>query len=361
MTDEIKNEKVARFLHRVPDDLTVIRSVLLFGRNTYSYKFPFCEALLQVGTKKPTGFKQEDIFEPFLNALLSHVKHSPKQYIGGDDAEPSKFMKLCREYVLNPTNRRELEDEAAQVIPKNVFDAFQRLGGGELREQLRLYEFDKSKKLFTLTDTFSRILSVERNVESIRHENEARWRVVEEAWKVGISPGMVALSEDQETLVHHTRDLRIPLNSARDALLPYQKGYCFYCRRKLDPSASSQSSSFPDVDHFFPIKFLNEQNLQGHFSANFNGLWNLVIACKDCNRGTDGKFTQIPEPIFFNALVSRNEYFAEEHKHLFRFAILHGLGATETSAIRESMQKLYGRTLTKYWRPRNVAGPALLE
>lgn len=79
---------------------------------------------------------------------------------------------------------------------------------------------------------------------------------------------------------------RTAVTSARSALNGYQKGKCFYCFR--DITVDPTSDDLADVDHFFPHTLKRETNM------NLDGVWNLVLACKSCNRGDNGKFARVP-------------------------------------------------------------------
>ena len=127
--------------------------------------------------------------------------------------------------------------------------------------------------------------------------------------------------------------------SARGALNGYQKGHCFYCfdsiavgkpkeEEELKPelvfsdepsqieyafvSLDDESDKEPcDVDHFFPRVLSKEMR-----GINLDGVWNLVLSCKDCNRGVDGKFARIPEKKYLDRLYRRNEYLIISHHPL---------------------------------------------
>src|SRR4051812_11001999 len=71
---------------------------------------------------------------------------------------------------------------------------------------------------------------------------------------------------------------RSDVTVCRDALNGYQKGKCFYCF--ADIAIESGSAELADVDHFMP------RVLQLHLQKLFlDGVWNLVLACRSCNRG----------------------------------------------------------------------------
>jgi len=72
-----------------------------------------------------------------------------------------------------------------------------------------------------------------------------------------------------------------------------------------------KSDNLSDVDHFFP-EILKGSGFLGYV----DGIWNLVLACKKCNRGNNGKFTKLPTIKLLERLNKRNEYFCSSHHPL---------------------------------------------
>ena len=66
--------------------------------------------------------------------------------------------------------------------------------------------------------------------------------------------------------------------------------------------------------------------------TNLDGVWNLVLACKECNRGQKGKFSQIPDISYVEKLVKRNEYLITSHNPL-RETIINQTGKTRKDRI----------------------------
>jgi hypothetical protein len=81
-----------------------------------------------------------------------------------------------------------------------------------------------------------------------------------------------------------SRIRRTSLTRVRGALNGYQKGRCFYCRAETALAAT-------DVDHFFPWVLKERGEM-----PDGDGVWNLVLACRACNRGERGKFAAVPSP-----------------------------------------------------------------
>ena len=83
----------------------------------------------------------------------------------------------------------------------------------------------------------------------LMRETEARWRLVETAWGLGVNSSLIAFDRESEDFYVQWRDGRIVVTSARSALNGYQKGHCFYC---FAPISTDGGNDGADVDHFFP-------------------------------------------------------------------------------------------------------------
>jgi hypothetical protein len=86
----------------------------------------------------------------------------------------------------------------------------------------------------------------------------------------------------------------------------YQKGKCFYCFADI----YLEGLAIPDVDHFFP-HVLKVVGFDG-----IDGVWNLVLACQQCNRGIGGKSDRVPTLHLLERLHLRNEFLIESHHPL---------------------------------------------
>ena len=101
----------------------------------------------------------------------------------------------------------------------------------------------------------------------------------------------------------------------------YQKGKCFYCSKDID-LVSDKNSNLAEIEHFFPHALLHVFP-----DMNLNGIWNLVLSCKECNRGENGKLTKIPENFLLERLSIRNEYLIQSH-HPLRETLIKQTGKT---------------------------------
>jgi 5-methylcytosine-specific restriction endonuclease McrA len=238
--------------------------------------------------------------EPFSRHLCEHLAHSPKQIT----SRSSAFIETCQKFNTDEITKDELLGTTRKLGFNNVIDAFHVVNSGEIAQRFFIDE-RKTHNGIRLTDNFFK-LAESNQFESFNHETEARWRLVEEAWRMGMSRNLISVEYDDEfkTLFTNGKNRRVTITSCRDSLNGYQKGHCFYCHAPI--SVDSNSPNLADVDHFIPWT-LNE------FIPNINGVWNLVLACKDCNRGEGGKFAKVPSHELLKRLHKRNEYFINSH------------------------------------------------
>src|SRR5262249_27405174 len=153
---------------------------------------------------------------------------------------------------------------------------------------------------------------------------EGRWRLVDTAWELSVSRGLVSIDYDSESELLFAIDTgrrRRSVTGSRDALNGYQKGKCFYCFSDIHIDSASELS--PDVDHFFPHA-LKQQGGR----TTIDGVWNLVLACRECNRGVGGKFDRIPTIKLLGRLHIRNEFLISSH-HPLRETLIRQTGASE--------------------------------
>jgi len=60
----------------------------------------------------------------------------------------------------------------------------------------------------------------------------------------------------------------------------------------------------------------------------WSSIWNLILACKDCNRGENGKFSRVPTVELLDTLYKKNEYFINSHLP-FRETLIQQTGNNE--------------------------------
>ena len=147
-------------------------------------------------------------------------------------------------------------------------------------------------------------------------------------------------------LVNVSTGRRSSLTSCRDALNGYQKGKCFYCFQEI--SIVANALDLADIDHFHPRMLM-----QSSLSVQLDGVWNLVLACRDCNRGADGKSSRLPERKFLQRLDTRNEFLIASH-HPLRETLMAQTGTNRDERIRflNEVFTVAAESLIHRWKPR---------
>ncbi len=289
------------------------RSVILFGQNVASYKFALAKSLIELSDAGTTSITLEQLAEPFSRNIVEHLNIAPKQAT----SPSSRFLESCKRFAAGEVGKDELIGQTVKQAFDEVIDRFHIVNRDEI--PVRFYRDDrKTGGGITLTDNLLR-LTERIQYGNLPHEVEARWRLVETAWELGVNRAALVIGVEGDSLVL-SKDRRKALTGCRDALNGYQKGKCFYCFD--DIAIDNTSPRLADVDHFVP-----RMMLQTGITLPLDGVWNLVLACRLCNRGVDGKSSRIPHPRLLERLDTRNEFFIGSH-HPLRETLLAQIGAT---------------------------------
>lgn len=265
-----------------------------------------------------------------------------------------QFLDACRNYNQGQLSFDTLVDKTVFFGFNNVIDAFHVVNQGDIPTRFFIDQrAGSSSKGILLTDELFR-LKESFQYQNLSFENEARWRLVEKAWELGLSPKLlevryydeedfvyqapedssemleqhqlyIELPDDRRLVGQVKKKRRISLTSCRDALNGYQKGKCFYCF--ADISIDPASPFLAEVDHFFPHTLMTLP-VSDRITVNLNGIWNLVLACQNCNRGQDGKSARIPEQRYLERLHKRNNFLVDSH-HPLRETIMNQSGSNE--------------------------------
>lgn len=311
------------------------RAIILFGKNTASYKFALAKSLIDVSLERKSDLiALDDLALPYALHLTEHLKHSPKQ----STAKTSQFIQACQDYNEGKID----EDRLVQITKKEgfkyVLDAFHVVNTKAIQE--RFYDvvneeffIDERKfnKGIRLTDNLFKLFYVyDNSAKDLNQETESCWNLVEKVWELNINKNLITVEFDQETkqlFAHDTKHRRTNITTSRGALNGYQKSRCFYCFKEI--SISSADELLADVDHFFPHLLKPEVANAGCCRpVNVDGVWNLVLSCSECNRGESGKFAQVPSIELLNRLHTRNEYLIGSH-HPLRETLIMQTGSNE--------------------------------
>lgn len=318
------------------------RAIILFGKNSATYKFAFGKALLQLTSKEINSVTLKELSQPFVESILEHLKQNDKQ----GNSISSSFLNACRRYNNNEISYDNLLDITEKQGFVNVIDAFQNVNGDIVPNRFYEKDYNGSKKRIVITDN---LLKLKESIQfsNFDSEVEARWNLVETAWNIDINPNLleVKIDDDLQTLfLENSLMRRKDITSARASLNGYQKGKCFYSFQ--DISINSGDQNLCAVDHFFPHVHKLKLNEIG---SNVNGVWNLVLADKFVNLEKSAK---IPELKFLDRLYKRNEFYIAS-KHPLGETIVNQTGKTAIER-RSFLQRQYDLSLNlsiQKWKP----------
>lgn len=285
------------------------RGIILFGKNVASYKFALAHALYDIRRDGSDLIRLEELAVPFSQHLCRHLEQAPKQIT----SPKSQFLSACSRFNSQEITQDQLIAATVKLGFSVVLDKFHNVNQGEIARRFFIDE-RKTHQGIRLTDDFYS-LTERQQYQNLIHETDARWRLVEQAWAMNIA----------------------------SSLNGYQKGRCFYCYKPI--SLESGDENLADVDHFIPWAARGEV-------ANINGVWNLVLACKSCNRGEKGKFMRVPSAKLLRRLRDRNEYFITSHLPL-RETLIRQTGNT-TVRRDDFLAKIWNTariTLLHEWEP----------
>lgn len=319
------------------------RAIILFGRNVASYKFALGKAILQSSPSAGSLVKLEDIALPFALAVCEHLRLEDKQATSAS----STFLDGCRQFNQSDKDQQATDRLIGLTVAKgfaNVIDAFHVVGQDDTPQRFFIDE-RKTNRGIRITDEFG-LLSAGMQAPDLPFEIEARWRLVETAWRLGLNRSMVVTHDAAHglLLMPDAALRRKAVTSSRHALNGYQQGRCFYCS---GPIYLSGSESLADVDHFFPHALKRAE-----FGSIIDGVWNLVLACRGCNRGAKGKFDRLPSLRLLERLHARNEYLIASH-HPLRETLIAQTGSDATDR-RQFLSDLHSRAwvaLISLWEP----------
>jgi hypothetical protein len=339
------------FLSKEPEIEDYWRGIILFGRNVASYKFALAKSLLEIKPSSGSLVKIDDLAPIYAKHICDHLGKSDKQ----STSNSSKFLDECRRYNQSlQKDNNALIEAAVRYGFNNVIDAFHIVGRNEVPSRFFTDERVKNKGI-RITDNFSELLS-RYQADNLPNEVEARWSLVEAAWELGVSRSLVSIGYDELNQSFYAKDYNLRRKSvtgSRGALSGYQKGKCFYCFGNISIE-SEEKLEYPDVDHFFP-HVLKQQG----FSNIIDGIWNLVLSCQSCNRGSAGKFASVPSVKLLARLHRRNEFLISSH-HPLRETLIMQTGSSEQvriSFLNKFHEKAQSALVQPLWNAKELAAP----
>ena len=335
------------FVDKNPSLDTSWRSIILLGRNVASYKFALAKSLLEIDSSS-TEIEIEKIATPFAKNICEHLKNNEKQVT----SKSSKFLETCKKFNNSEISEDELKQTTVKLGFVNVIDAFHVVA----REETPRFFIDNrgNNKSIILTDNFYKLK--ENDIYgNLKNEAESRWNLWETAISLNVNPSLLEIINDKEKNYLYVLDenkKRQNVTSSRDALNGYQKGKCFYCYKNISIEQGNENSC--DVDHFFP------HILKNYGVYEVDQIWNLVLTCKECNRGTGGKFEKIPDIQYLYALNKRNNFYIESH-HPLRETIINQTGTLQEDR-KQFLQRMFDDAVNNIpvkWEPKERYGERL--
>lgn len=308
---------LSRFIHIDPSRDAYWRALILFGENSASYKFALAQSLIEKAKTGISSISLQDLALPYARRICDHLSVVDRQGTN----PTSTFLDACRAFNSGDSSEAELIRKTVSLGFKDVIGAFHKLSGGVV--ECRFFDDDRkgsSRGLVLTEDLHALVQELDETI--LDAEVQARWHLVETAWDLGVGAHIIGVDEEVEGLVIDHDGRRKNVTSVRDALNGYQKGQCFYCGQVMIWD-NPKTPSAVEVDHVFP--WVLSQSLD---QANLDGVWNLVLACHDCNAGLGGKFARLPALDYLANLERRNNYLINSH-HPLRNTLIRQTGSTE--------------------------------
>lgn len=188
----IKKEEIKVFLDTENTAVNTIRTLTLFGKNSATYKFALCHALMQQSAT--SELRYTELQEDFLTELVKHYRVNSHQFSRKENALTRSIDHYLK--TDQTTNDwEELNKSARKSMFNDVFRAYQNVGSGTIDKKYKLFEDVSKEKRIVLTDNLLELLESEELKQTIEQENQARWNIVEEAWKSGLSPNLLQYND----------------------------------------------------------------------------------------------------------------------------------------------------------------------
>ena len=324
------------FLAGTPTLDTNWRAVVLFGRNVASYKFALAKTLLGLAGRADDRVPLLELAAPFARHLCGHLHQVDKQTTSAS----SKFLDFCRAFNKGELAEDRLIENTTRLGFNNVLDAFHVVGAGPVPTRFFVDERKAGQDggAIRLTDDL-RGLAASLQGPALSEETESRWRLVETAWALDLPRAGLAVQADAETnMLFVERVRRVNLTGVRAALNGYQRGRCFYCMTETVLAEA-------EVDHFFPWVLKARREM-----PDADSVWNLVLACRNCNRGECGKFAAVPAARLVARLNERNNWLVDSHHPLRETILLQtGTDVESRASFLRSRQKIALDALIHEW------------
>ena len=298
------------------------KAITLLGLNVTTYKPALAKNILLFAKNGITNIKWEDFSKQFLNLYIKHLSTSdfPQHNTRG---KLSKIEKITKQLNLNKIDMDKAVQSVALEGLNDVVPRFHTIGLDSKFAKNYFYDYEFGKKI-TLKDNIFEI--VNEFEDELFKEVDARWKLVESAFKINHSEYNFQLANDLRDIYIKSGYERKDITKNINFLNPYQGNVCFYC---------GESMTSMHVDHVIPRQIINHDEI-----------WNLVIAHSTCNML---KTDLLVAPHFIKKLIIRNENIMGS-SHPWKHRISQQLGNTP--------QKRKQNTLRHYENAKIIRGNA---
>jgi len=168
------------------------RSLILFGKNSATYKFAFAKTLLDIIDSETTVITLADLAIPFTSHIVENLRKNDKQ----GNSHTSKYLNSCRTYINGLIDITQLHHDTERLGFVNVIDAFQNVNGDIIPNRFYNKNFAGGKKEIVITDSLLKLRETFQ-YSNLDQEVEARWKLVETAWSLEINRNLIEIQYDQ--------------------------------------------------------------------------------------------------------------------------------------------------------------------
>ncbi len=126
----------ARFYEIEPTSENYWRAIILFGRNSASFKFALAKALYDLRGQSNDLVQLEELAPHFAGHICGHLKECDTQ----GTRSQSKFLNHCRAFNAGTQSKDVLVEQTLKLGFQNVIDAFHNVHGREIPNRFFLDE-----------------------------------------------------------------------------------------------------------------------------------------------------------------------------------------------------------------------------
>jgi hypothetical protein len=293
------------FKENKPNVETYWDDLILFGRNTATYKMALAQSLLDCALQEKRNVTVQELAVPFSFHMCEHIATGAKQCTSNS----SKYILACKEYLQGNLVLEALHKVTVKEAFKYVFDAFHTLNNVSIPcKFFSVDDTDRKHKTLCLTDNMFHLCH-SASPARLYAEIDAQWHKLEYAWDNKIPKSSLSVryhAQEQKYFVEPTTPLQSSVITYKaEPFNDYQKNKCFY---SFDTIASDLLDT--SLAYYFP------SSLQQYVpSIPFNGAWNIVLESERCKMIQKEK---VPMTNYLDRLYRRNETLIKIEHPLFQ-------------------------------------------